>query len=263
MYKYSNKFLTGNKDVDRMILQKLSDRDILIACQSNNYTHKKICDETFFRNLVCSRYPETIKYKDYVKVRDWKIFYLSVIYYIDKLNKEYNFIYSEEKKEKDTSPELEYLSRKMSSPFFSLEDRLTAASQNGYLPVVDFLIEKGANIQYNDNAGLRLASENGHLSVVKFLTERGANIRANNDDSLVGACYNGHLPVVKYLTEHGANIDSQGSASLIFAGYNGHLLIVKYLVEHKAKIHGDYDYALRWARNNVNLSVFIYLQSLK
>ncbi len=80
----SNIFLTGNKDVDREILSKLSDRELLIACQSNKYAQENVCDEIFFRNLVYNRYSETIKYKDYVKVRDWKNFYLSIIYYVDK-----------------------------------------------------------------------------------------------------------------------------------------------------------------------------------
>ncbi len=66
----SSSFLTGNKDVDREILQKLSDRDIINSCQSNTYAREKVCDETFFRNLVFDRYPETIKYKDYIKVRN-------------------------------------------------------------------------------------------------------------------------------------------------------------------------------------------------
>ncbi len=230
MLNRSNTFPTGNKDVDRTILEKLSDRDILIACQTNYYTQKKICDETFFRNLVYSRYTGTIKYKDYVKIRNWKNFYLSVIYYMDKLYKEYNFVYSEENiKEKDISPELEYLSRKISDPFFSLESRLIAASKNGHLPVVKYLVEKGVSVNIEDDLALAYASRNGHLETVKYLVKHGANIHADNERALIFTIDVGHFEIIKYLVKHGADIHINDDYPIKLANRYGRVKIFNYL----------------------------------
>ncbi len=251
----SNSFLTGNKDVDRTILQKLSDRELLIACQSNTYAQENVCDETFFRNLVFDRYPETIKYKDYVKTRDWKNFYLSIVYYVDKLNIDYELNYFQERNElknKDLSPELEYLSRKIyNSPYkkIQIENRLIWASEIGNLPVVKYLTERGANIHDLDDYALRQASINGHLPVVKYLVEHNANINAKvntMDDALTRAIRYGHLPVVEYLTENGADIHTDNRA-LRTAVVFGHLSIVKYLKDKGVDIHGYDNEALQFA----------------
>ncbi len=262
--KMSNTFLTGNKDVDREILGKLTDKELLIACQTNDYTNKKVCDETFFRNLVYNRYPATIRYKDSVKVRDWKNFYLSVIYYIDKLQKDYNFNYNEKKKEKDLSPELEYLSRKLvpSGLKYNKDKGLRWASANGHLAVVKYLVERGADIHTDNNIALSFASENGHLPVVKYLVKNKADIRADNDYALRHASEYGHLPVVKYLVERGADIHALNDDALRIASYNGHLPVVKYLVEHKANIHANNNEALRNASIKGHLKIVKYLKSL-
>ncbi len=201
--------------------------------------------KTFFRNLVYDRYPETIKYKDYVKTRDWKNFYLSIVYYIDKLLV-YRFNYFEErKKNKEISPELEYLSRKIDvSPNINI--RLLWASESGYLPVVKYLIETGADIHYGDDYPLRFASARGHLPVVKYLTENGAKVNALKNRALEAAIQNGHLPVVKYLTENGADIYADNRA-LRAAVEFGDLPIVQYLKDKGVDIHGYNDEALRLA----------------
>ncbi len=245
----SNNFLTGNKDVDRLILFNLSDKNILIACKTNKYAKERVCDETFFRNLVFERYPETIKYKDYVKVRDWKNFYLSIIYYIDKLRADYKFNYTKKKnKYKEINPELEYLARK----------------KNKYKdinPELEYLARKNVtNIQYNDSDGLTYAATRGHLPIVKYLTERGADINYLDDFALMQASANGDLQLVKYLVEHGANNKSQ---ALIEASYRGHFPVVKYLVEHGAEVHYKDDEALHEARQNNHVEVVKYLESLQ
>ena len=49
------------------------------------------------------------------------------------------------------------------------------------LPIVQYLIEKGANIEakgYQQKAPLHVACEKGHLPIVQYLIEKGANIEA-------------------------------------------------------------------------------------
>ncbi len=200
-----NSFLTGNKDVDRKILSELSDRELLIVCQSNKYSQEKVCDETFFRNLVYNRYSETIKYKEYVKIRNWKNFYLSIIYYLDKLKREYDFDYNvEKKKEKDISPELEYLIRKLIPEHYrcSKDAALLSSIGKGHLAVVKYLIEQGADIHFLNNYALILASKYGHLPIVKYLVDQGFNIHSQSifgDTALETARKNRHSEVIEYL----------------------------------------------------------------
>ena len=57
------------------------------------------------------------------------------------------------------------------------------ASINGHLPIVQYLVEKEANLEAKngfDATPLRLASRFGHLTIVHYLVEIGANLEAKN-----------------------------------------------------------------------------------
>lgn len=225
--------LTGLKDVDRFIIDQLSDREVLEFCKTSKYSNEKICDETFFRNRVITHYSNTLKYKDKVKKRNWKNYFLSLVYYIDKLNSEYQFNYLIGFKNKDGSPELEYLARKLAPNYYKYDKNMALknASRNGRLEVVKYLVEQeqAANIHAIDDEVFILASYYGHLDVVKYLVEQGANIHANDDGPLRIASENGNLPVVKYLVKQGANIHANDDGALRFAIGNRQLEVVKYL----------------------------------
>ena len=51
---------------------------------------------------------------------------------------------------------------------------LEKLQQNGHLEVVKFLLDRGADVNADNNYAVRRASANGHLEVVKFLLENGA-----------------------------------------------------------------------------------------
>ena len=58
---------------------------------------------------------------------------------------------------------------------------LHAAANEGHLAVVQFLVEKGADVN-SDHDGwtpLYMATGHGHLAVVQFLVEKGADIHAD------------------------------------------------------------------------------------
>ncbi len=185
-------FLTGNKDVDRIVLEKSSDTDILQFCKTNKHSHEIICNENFFHKLILDRYPETIKYKDYIKIRDWKNHYLTVVHYIGKLNEDYKIEYKGE-----GSPEIEYLARFLTkSKFYSYNPALTFASAKGELAIVKYLIDHGAGINSYKTIAIKNAVINNHLAVVKYLTEHGA-IVTNNLIEL--AENNGHYEIANYL----------------------------------------------------------------
>ena len=256
--------LTGIRDVDREIVNKLDDTDLLNMCLVNRTYSERVCDESYFRLRTENGFSETIKYKDYTqitnKIRTWKNHYLSIVKYIDLLQTDFKYEY----KSQDKSPELLYLARQLVAEDLSYNKNraLRTASERGHLSVVKYLVEHGADITAQDNEAVILASVYGHLSVVKYLVEHGADITARNNEALRWASRNGHLEIVKYLTEHGADIPAQDNYAVRFASGNGHLEVVKYLVEHGADISA-YNCALRWASGNGRLEVVKYLRSLE
>ena len=138
-------------------------------------------------------------------------------------------------------------------------DALCGSSYNGHFDIVKYLVEQGANIHASDDGALRWASESGCLDIVKYLVEQGANIHAGYDYALRFASENGHLDIVKYLVEHGADIHAGNDYALQGASVHGYLDTVRYLVEHGADIHACNDYAIRYAETP---EIKEYLKSL-
>ena len=96
----------------------------------------------------------------------------------------------------------------------SLEEYRAAlhfACLKGYLPIVQYLIQKGANIDSKDmykETPLHHACWKGNLTVVQYLIEKGANIEAkdrNQYTPLHFASYHDKTEVIKYLISKGAN----------------------------------------------------------
>lgn len=84
--------LASHKDVDKKILQKLEDIDLFSMILTNKYLYN-LTDDVFWRNRLSIKYPNTISYKP--DEQNWKRYYLNVVYYIDNLRKEKEFIYTQ------------------------------------------------------------------------------------------------------------------------------------------------------------------------
>ena len=106
---------------------------------------------------------------------------------------------------------------------------LSIACQNGHKNIVDYLINKGAKIDDQDEYGstpLHYCSIRGHLNIVKKLVEEGTNpnkkavkkfvriyglntlkTSGTKETPLHNACHLGHLDVVKYLISQGASLN--------------------------------------------------------
>ncbi|RSL67289.1 hypothetical protein CEP53_003094 [Fusarium sp. AF-6] len=126
---------------------------------------------------------------------------------------------------------------------------LVEASKYGNEPVVQFLIEKGAELNACDLEGctaLSRALSNHHPAIVKLLIESGAEHDAddpNGQNALCRASRHGHLEIVKILLEAGTKPDAydlEGCTALSRALSNHHPAIVKLLIESGAK-HDDDD----------------------
>lgn len=89
---------------------------------------------------------------------------------------------------------------------------LHVAAKKGHLEIVEYLINKGIDIDARggtfDASALNLASGAGHLEIVKYLIEVGAELDVSlaKRNPLFGAIYGGHKEVVEYLVEEGIDI---------------------------------------------------------
>ena len=126
------------------------------------------------------------------------------------------------------------------------------AARDGDLKRVQVLVvEQGVDKEETGglygSTPLYAASRNGHLAVVRYLVEQGADMEKVNSHGwtpLIEATFCGHLEVVRYLLEQGAKrdkADTLGWTSLHWAASKGHLETAKLLMVYGADLN---------ARNN-------------
>ena len=84
-------FTEHGKDVDQKLLSYMTDKEILEKCSLNSYFNNVVCSEDFFKRLVEARYPSLLQYKER---KTYKQFYLWLVYYISKLQEDFEIILS-------------------------------------------------------------------------------------------------------------------------------------------------------------------------
>ncbi len=156
---------------------------------------------------------------------------------------------------------------------------LLAACNTGNFSDVKRLLDKGANVLFQDgathhmygddeNGPLHIAARANHIDIVKLLVEKKAKIDSKNrkkQTPLHLAIYGGELSIVELLVSNGANlegVDIDGGTPLSWAAYLGNLEILKYLVEIGARLDTkDYNnsFPLHWACYNGKITVIEYL----
>ena len=121
------------------------------------------------------------------------------------------------------------------------QPNLFIACKEGKLTSVKWLIEKEKVYKEDLDKSLLYASEEGQLPIVEYLILKGANIEAKGDGGktpLHFACWVGRLKVVEYLISKGAYIEAKDMNNwtpLHLASFNGQIDVVKYLVSKGAK----------------------------
>ena len=224
--------LTGIKDLDVIILNKLEDKDLVNICQINKKADEICKDQGFWLNRILTKFPNLTldilnKYKGN---RSWSDYY---IYDLRSVGSRFGKNMNQEVLEAARNGRLDHVII-LSNQGARDNNTITIAAANGHLNVLKYVVEKGAYIHFNEEAGLRYASKNGYLDVVKYLVEKGADIHAMWDFSLRHASDNGHLEVVRYLVENGADIHAEDDTPVTAAYRNGHMDVVGYLVEKGA-----------------------------
>jgi len=96
---------------------------------------------------------------------------------------------------------------------------LHVAAHAGNVPIVNFLLDKGANIEAKDKysyTAAHHAAEMGHMDVLRVLIIRGANINAKaiyDISALHCASRFNHVDTVRMLLANGAAVNAQTSAA--------------------------------------------------
>ena len=120
---------------------------------------------------------------------------------------------------------------------FARNKALIDASQNGYLNIVKFLVDKGAN---RLDKALILATRAGKVNVIDFLIGRGAK---NFNAAMSAAVTGNRIDMVKLMLSKGAD---DLNRSLLNAAKRGNLEILKFLIKQGAN---DLEGALKLSEN--------------
>ena len=110
----------------------------------------------------------------------------------------------------------------------------------GKIPILEFLISKGADVHVYNERVLRYAVENNHLPLVELSVSKGADVRIFDSYNLMVAAKNGCLPILKFLASHKARMGPKNIDMLITLAKENHhketvawLLSVRILISRK------------------------------
>jgi ankyrin repeat protein len=119
-----------------------------------------------------------------------------------------------------------------------------AFARRGRASVVEFLLNKGADIDSKDKKGITpliCAVIEGHVDTVKLLLERGANLEATfgGNTVLMEAVIQNHEDIVIMLLQHGAVTEArnrEGCTAVHIAAASSYVRVVRSLLDAGAEI---------------------------
>lgn len=207
------------KDLVNHLINDVDDKSILQLIKTSS-RFRNLADERFFEELIKRRYPYFVKWK--LRNETWKGLFSNMVYYMEKLEKEFGIPY-------------------IPTEFFD--------------PRRFYLNNKGKMNIWNQ--ALIYANVYGDINIVKKIitTMREMGETPKLDSSFIAA-EKGNLNLLKYLISQGYR---GFNYTLSRAAFVGQLEIVKYLVEnYNLDITSALDYA---RRNKNNKEVVEYLES--
>jgi hypothetical protein len=191
---------SGNKEVDRLILNQLDDYDMLKACNTNSYARKTVCDETFFLNRILERFPLSKQYKP--SNYSWKKYYLEIIQLKEKMLKQFNFNFT------DGNATLYWI---LLNDEKDIEYVLEKAAENGLQDLVVYFIDLTPEHweNYNWNYALHSALFSKNENLIKYFLEKGEkslDYPIDNNLGLRVASITNNRKYVDYFLNLGADI---------------------------------------------------------
>jgi ankyrin repeat protein len=139
-------------------------------------------------------------------------------------------------------------------------EAVISAAQGNHMDVVQFLLEKGADIRDQEDLALIYASENGHYEMVSFLLkEKKANPKARDSKALSHACAFNYTLLIDLLLEYGADVKDENNLPILKACFYGHLNIVKHLIHKGADPHARGHHTFIWAAARGHIHVMKFL----
>lgn len=132
--------------------------------------------------------------------------------------------------------EIDLIKRCLSNIDISSEDNrlIKQFSETGILPIVQFLLDEGADPSCSENLCIQLASQSGHSSVVKLLLEDfRVDPTAEDNYAIRYACENGHLEVIEFLLnqpKYKIDLSIDDNYCIKSACESGHHKVVKLLL---------------------------------
>lgn len=154
---------------------------------------------------------------------------------------------------------LEYLA--MNFDFYDhIDSALKYASTYGNYHVIIFLIEIGANINYDDNYCIKIAIRYGYLEIVKLYVSMGVHPQIEDNYLIKHAITYNRLAILDFLlVESKINYKMKDGLFFKYAISCGHLDIVKYFVDLGFSPRGYNNYPLRCATRNNYVDIIKYL----
>lgn len=220
MSEISEKIFTGVKDVDREILLRIeSEREMLNACLLNKYS-ASLCNDTFFMNRILKKFPGAFNFKiQNNKNISWKKYYIYLLTYIEKLEKEFQFYYQ------GGDPKLYYdiLNKKM-----NIEHAIETATINNLPDLVDYYMRESDPNEIDFNASLVAAVSVNNKKLINLFLSYGANFY---DGALLEAAKNKNEDLVEFFLEKGADINDGLCGAVISEDMNW----IQYFMDKGAK----------------------------
>jgi ankyrin repeat protein len=162
------------------------------------FKEKVFDDEIFWKNKLRKDYPLLEKYL----IQSWKNLYLSMYFYICKINNKFGIPYIPEK----SFYPIDFYKYNCSTQE-ALDDAMICAAKGGCLDIMKKLLEMGAR---EGKTAIQWAAYNGHLDIVEFLIKMDK--KCQNKQTYIhvveSAIYSNHLDIVYSTIEKGSlNID--------------------------------------------------------
>jgi len=149
------------------------------------------------------------------------------------------------------------------APGREFHEALVWAAQRGYVPVLDALRARGADLQGRGNEAVRAAATEGQTEVLEWLHAHGGDIRECSDAPLLQAAAQGHFPATCALLRLGAEATSlNGGNAYAKARNRGHIFIAGSLLAAGAQVgQPDYDFMRNagTSRNHEAMTCFLSL----